>query len=159
MIWREFQEAAPEMAQLGLERFERTGVALIGTICRDGSPRISPVEPVIAYDHLLLGMMWRSKKAMDLLRDPRCVIHSAITRLEGTEGEFKLRGRVVQIQEERYHQLFHEKWGTQPPTRFHIFSVEIESASFIAYDIGRGEMLVKRWNPQLGLMEIRRKYP
>jgi hypothetical protein len=98
-------------------------------------------------------MMWRSKKALDLLRDPRCVIHSAITPLDGTEGEFKLRGRVVQIQEERYHQFFHEKWGTQPPARFHIFSVEIQSASFIAYDIGRGEMLVKRWNPQLGLID------
>jgi hypothetical protein len=57
MIWREFQGAVPELARLALERFQRTGVALVGTIRRDGTPRISPIEPVVAYDQLLLGML------------------------------------------------------------------------------------------------------
>jgi hypothetical protein len=68
MIWKEFRESAPEMAELGEERFERTGLVLVGTICRDGSPRISPVEPLITEGHLFLGMMWQSMKALDLLR-------------------------------------------------------------------------------------------
>jgi hypothetical protein len=45
MIWCDLETAAPEIARLGKERFEPARVALLGTIRKDGSPRISPVEP------------------------------------------------------------------------------------------------------------------
>ncbi len=163
MIWRDFHEAMPELAQLVEEEFERTGVILVGTIRRDGSPRISPVEPVLAYGQLLLGMMWRSQKALDLLRDPRCALHSAITNPDGAEPEVKLRGRVMDAQDpelrEQYHHVFRERWNLRPPASVHVFSLEIESVSVIAYDLANGEMLVKLWDPQLGLREMRRPYP
>jgi hypothetical protein len=159
MNWKEFQETAPEMATLGMERFQRSGVSLLATLRKDGSPRISPVEPLFIGDHLLLGMMWHSMKALDLLRDARCVIHSAVTNTEGDEGEFKLRGRAVELTEERYYQAIREKWEAQPSTCLHVFSVNIESASFIAYDIGKGEMIMKQWDTQRGLRETRRTYP
>ena len=44
---------------------------------------------------LALGMMWRSMKALDLLRDPRCVVHSVVSDKDGTEGEFKVYGRAA----------------------------------------------------------------
>ncbi len=50
MIWTEFEASAPEMAAFGREQFEQRGVALIGTLRRDGSPRISLVEPCILDD-------------------------------------------------------------------------------------------------------------
>ena len=71
MHWNEFATAAPELARLGEERFEKWGLCLVGTIRKDGSPRISPVEPLITGGKLYLGMMWRSKKALDLIRDSR----------------------------------------------------------------------------------------
>jgi hypothetical protein len=71
MIWREFEEAAPELAALGRRRFAQTRVALLGTIRKDGSPRISPIEPNVVLGHLLLGALAESHKALDLLRDPR----------------------------------------------------------------------------------------
>src|SRR5207237_6827688 len=92
--WDAFAEEAPELARLGRERFERTGVCLIGTLRADGSPRISPIEPYVVRGELLLGMMWQSRKARDLLRDPRIVVHSAVSNKDGTEGDFKLYGRV-----------------------------------------------------------------
>jgi hypothetical protein len=84
MNWKTFQETAPELARLAQERFARSGVALLGTLHEDGSPRISPVEPLLTEGELLLGMMWHSTKAMDLLRDPRCTLHTAMTSLGGT---------------------------------------------------------------------------
>lgn len=45
MLWRELETAAPEIARLGKERLDQAGVALLGTVRKDGSPRISPVEP------------------------------------------------------------------------------------------------------------------
>ena len=46
MRWSEFQKSAPDLARLAEERFARTGVAILGTIRKDGSPRISAIEPV-----------------------------------------------------------------------------------------------------------------
>ena len=76
MHWEAFEEQATELAELGRDRLERPGLCLVGTLRRDGWPRISPVEPYITVGHLFLGMMPRSRKARDLLRDPRVVVHS-----------------------------------------------------------------------------------
>ncbi|MCH7578268.1 MAG: hypothetical protein IH822_10875 [Chloroflexi bacterium] len=135
------------MAQLGEERFDRSGLVLVGTVRKDGSPRISPVEPLITQGQLLLGMMWRSKKALDLIRDPRCVVHSTISNRDGSEGEFKLRGNVVDVPDpdmrERYSEALYEKIEWRPKEPYHLFSVDIESATFIVYQ--NDKQSVRRW--------------
>ena len=95
MRWHEFAEVAPDLARLGRDRLESQGLALVGTLRRDASPRISPVEPYFVGEELMLGMMWHSMKALDLLRDARVVVHSATTDREGLEGDFKLYGTAV----------------------------------------------------------------
>ncbi len=40
MNWKEFKSAAPELAARAEELFESTGVLLVGTVRKDGSPRI-----------------------------------------------------------------------------------------------------------------------
>ena len=97
VTWGQFAEREPELAALGEGQFARTGLELVGTLRRDGWPRISPVEPFIVDGNLYLGMMWRSRKALDLLRDPRCVVHSTVVDRKGSEGEFKVYGRAVEI--------------------------------------------------------------
>ena len=97
MNWQGFEEAANELAMLGRGRFENSGMAMLGTIRADGSPRISPCEVFIVDGELLLGMMWQSKKALDLVRDPRVAVHSTTCDRAGTEGDFKLYGRVVDV--------------------------------------------------------------
>ncbi len=139
MDWSEFAKASPELAGLGQERFDKWGLCLVGTIRRDGTPRISPVEPLVAHGSLYLGMMWRSKKALDLLRDPRCLVHSIISDKAGTEGEFKVRGPAVEISDlderERYCQALYEKikWRPEEP-EFHLFALDIESAAFVRFE-------------------------
>lgn len=139
MHWNEFATAAPELARLGEERLEKWGLCLVGTIRRDGTPRISPVEPVITGGKLNLGMMWRSKKALDLLRDPRCLLHSIITDKAGTEGEFKLRGQAAEItdedQRERYCVALYEKIKWRPEgVEWHLFALDIEQAAYQVFE-------------------------
>jgi hypothetical protein len=163
MNWKTFREAAPELARLAEERFALSGVALLGTLRRDGTPRISPVEPLIAAENLLLGLLWRSTKALDLQRDPRCTLHSAITSLEGTEGECKLDGRAAEAPDpaiQAAHQrIFREHWGAVAPTAFHVVALDIERAAFIVYAPASSELLVTRWDPIQGMRETRRPYP
>jgi hypothetical protein len=49
---------------------DRFQFILVGTLTKDGSPRITPVEAYILDGHLLSNMIPRSLKALDLLRDP-----------------------------------------------------------------------------------------
>jgi hypothetical protein len=134
MIWEEFERDAPELAAFGRERFERSGLALVGTLRKNGWPRISPVEPLIADGHLYLGMMWRSRKALDLLRDPRCSINSVVSNRDAKEGEFKLSGRALDIQDpamrRSYSDALYEKIGWSPEeSEYHLFSIDILAAS------------------------------
>ena len=76
MNWTQFKESAPDLAKLAEERFQRHGLVLVGTLRRNGWPRISPVEPLIVEGVLYLGMTWRSQKALDLLRDPRITVQT-----------------------------------------------------------------------------------
>ncbi len=139
MNWNEFAKAAPELAKAGEERFERWRLILLGSLRKDGTPRISPVEPLIVDGELMLGMMWQSKKALDLLRDPRCLVHSIITDRKGNEGEFKLRGSARDISDlkvrEAYGKALFEKIGWRPEEpELHLFAIDIEHAALIAFE-------------------------
>ena len=133
--WQQFASQAPELAALGESQFARTGLALVGTLRRDGWPRISPVEPFIVDGELYLGMMWRSVKALDLLRDPRCVVHSTVSNRDGTEGEFKVYGRAVEVtdleERRRFGDAVYAAIGFRPEEpEFHCFAIAIESVVY-----------------------------
>jgi Pyridoxamine 5'-phosphate oxidase len=158
MVWTDLEAAAPEIARLGKERLEATRVALLGTIRPDGSPRISPVEPYLSQSHLLFGAMSWSAKTGDLLRDPRCVLHSAITDPDSGEGELKLYGRASEADDD-IRTGCQGWWQASPPEAAVVFALDIEQAMFVSWDTKRGEMTVRRWSPSQGFTKARRSYP
>ncbi len=153
MRWEEFKAACPELAELGEERLRRQGLCMIGTLRKDGSPRISPCEPDFAAGRLFLGMMWQSWKARDLLRDPRCVVHSCTSNRDGSEGDFKLYAWALDVQDaglrEAYRAAIHERigWAPDEPS-YHLFAIDVESAGFVVFG---SERYVLAWDPVKGL--------
>ena len=85
--WAEFALATPELARLGWERFERAELCMLATLRPNGWPRVSPCELDLVDGELMLGMMWQSPKALDLLRDDRCALHSCTSNRMGTDGD------------------------------------------------------------------------
>jgi hypothetical protein len=159
VMWRDFEAAAPEIARLGRERLDQARIALLGTLRADGWPPISPVEPYWTQGHLLFGAMAWWLKARDLLRDPRCVLHSAISGPDSGEGELKLYGRAAEVDERIRDGCPDGWWVGRPSDSARVFSLIIEEATFIAWDIERGEMTVKHWSPGLGCRQSTRSYP
>ena len=159
MKWRDLETAAPEIADLGRKRLEQARVALLATLRKDGSPRISPVEPYLTQGHLLFGAMSWSLKTRDLLRDPRCVLHSAISGPDSGEGELKLYGRATEADDQTRDSCQEGWWLSRPRDAATVFAVNIEQATFISWDTEHGQMTVRRWSPQRGLTETRRSYP
>ncbi|MGI8523628.1 MAG: pyridoxamine 5'-phosphate oxidase family protein [Nocardioides sp.] len=148
MRWSDLTQSAPRLAELGRARMEEPGVVLVGTVRRDGSPRISPVEPLLWREDLWLSMLLRSAKARDLLRDPRILVHSVVAGRDGGAGELKLRGRAVEEPEGQpaYAEAVAARLGWRPvPGRFHLFRVDLDDVTFIRYDEPTGDQFVTRW--------------
>ena len=76
--WQQFADDAPDLAAMVQARFESTGLGFLATIRKDGSPRISGIEPSVFRGELWLGMMDRSRKGDDLKRDPRLALQIAV---------------------------------------------------------------------------------
>ena len=151
MRWAEFAAASPELAKLCEERLLGPGVALLGTLRADGSPRISPCEVYVVDGELLLGMMWRSRKANDLHRDPRIAVHSIVIAKDDTAGDVKLYGRIRDIDDpglrERYADVVEEAIAWRPKDPYHLFAVDIEQSGGISF--GEGARAI-RWPPERG---------
>jgi hypothetical protein len=157
--WRDMELAAPEIARLGMARLNSARVALLGTLRRDGSPRISPIEPYFAEGQLLIGAMAWSAKAADLRRDPRSVLHSVVTGPDSGEGELKLYGPAAEADQNLRGAAAHAWWLTWAPEKAAVFTLHIGQAAFVDWDIKGGQMTIHRWSPASGYSVARRSYP
>lgn len=156
MFWDEFAKVCPKLGKITHQRLTKDQLVMLGTLRKDGSPRISPCEVDFATGHLFLGMMWRSPKALDLLRDPRIVVHSVTVNKDGTDGDVKLYGRAANIEDPELRGEFREailariNWAPDEP-EFHLFSLDIERAAYTIF--GGGKERVMAWDPSGGLRE------
>jgi hypothetical protein len=148
--WNDVVDRQPKLAELGERLLGRPGVVLVCTIRRDGSPRLSPVEPLFWRRDLWLSMMLKSHKAQDLGRDDRVLIHNIVTNRDGRDGEYKIRGRGVAEEDEKTRADYAERVSTalgwSPEVgRFHLFRVDVDDITYIRYDPSTGDQYTTRW--------------
>lgn len=148
MNWADLEITAPRLATLAGQRLIEPGVLLVATIRRDGTPRLSPVEPLILDGELWLSMMWKSRKAADLQRDNRILLHSIITGRDGAEGEVKVRGQAIAVDDPATRARYCEGvavlgWRPSEPY-FHLFRVDLAEITVVRY-AENGDQYVARW--------------
>ncbi|MFE9787262.1 pyridoxamine 5'-phosphate oxidase family protein [Nocardia salmonicida] len=108
--WSQFTEEAPSVAALFLRRHQATGkLCMLATLRADGSPRISPIEPMVFEGMLVLAGMPNTRKFDDLARDPRFCLHTATVDTRVADGDAKLFGTVTDLQDETVHARFAQK--------------------------------------------------
>ncbi len=121
---------------------------MLGTLRRDGWTRISPTEYVFFEGELVLGGMWQAKKALDLLRDSRCTLHSVTTDKDGQQGDVKLYGRALPVEDPawlaRYWDHIFALQNFRPNGPAHVFTIDVESAGYIVFS-GDGMMRWLTW--------------
>lgn len=163
MDWQSFRESCPAIGEIAEERFRKDQIVLLGTIRKDGSARISPCEVDFAKGQLLLGMMLRSPKALDLLRDPHIVVHSGRRDRTETDGDVKIYGRAVDVQDPEMRRVYRETiqarigWAPEEPA-YHLFRLDVTSAAYVIF--GQGETGdqedVMAWDAARGLRTWRK---
>jgi hypothetical protein len=151
--WNDIEVDAPELAALVRGRFGAHGLGYLATLRRDGAPRISGVEPLFADHEVWLGMMWESRKALDLRRDGRCSLHSANVDKDVAAGDARIDAVAVEHTSEadlrQARQAFAEATG-YPPTdgAMHLFRLDIAGVVFLR---PAGDHLeIRSWTPGTG---------
>jgi hypothetical protein len=139
--WADFSKQTPELAAYGAERLG-SGVAYLGTIRKDGGPRVHPVTPILG-EQLFLFMEPTSPKGKDLQRDPRYTLHCAVEDSSGGEGEFYVRGAARLVQDPGQRALAVKASPYTPAERYILFVLSVEFAFMNRYV--DGEPNVQRW--------------
>ena len=149
MRWSDFAAYQPKFAAVAHDQLIGPGVVLIGTIRRDGSARISGVEPLIMDGDVWLSMMPASTKARDLERDPRILLHSIVTS-PAPQAEIMMRGTVraetAADVHRRYATAAAADLGWRPVLgEFTLFAVDIDDITYIGHDTETNAQHVARW--------------
>ncbi len=158
MDWGGFGLAVPRLAERVRGEVERFGFVLLGTVRRDGTPRISPVEAHFVQQHLMLVMIAGTWKVRDLERDSRVLLRTPVTNPATPECDLQLRGRVFGVDEPLRTvtaDSIQATSGWRPHETWRFFSVAIREASCIEWD--EDEMRLIRWDEVRGLRPTERR--
>ncbi|TLF81253.1 pyridoxamine 5'-phosphate oxidase family protein [Nocardia cyriacigeorgica] len=153
--WSQFTEEAPRISAIFLRRHKATGnLCMLGTLRSDGFPRISPVEPMIFEDQLVIVGMPDTTKFKDLARDPRFCLHTATVDTNVSDGDAKLFGRVTDITDRAVHARFAQKlfddsgFDLRDQEFDHFFVADLTTASSVEVVDDRLEITI--WKPGEG---------
>jgi hypothetical protein len=94
LTWGDFSQQRPDLASAGqaiLYQFGGVGLAFLGTVRRDGAPRVHPIAPLL-HAGGLYGFLVPSPKLADLRRDARYALHTYPR--PNDEDAFYLTGQV-----------------------------------------------------------------
>lgn len=133
MSWKALEESDPKLAEFGLSRFN-TGIAYLGTVTKDGSPRVHPVTPIIGQGRLFLFMEPTSPKGHDLRRGSRYALHSMVEDTDGGGGEFLITGSGRLIEDAETRALAVELSSYNPADRYVLFELTVDSALGFIYE-------------------------
>lgn len=153
--WSSFADRASELASDVEELIDRFGFALVGTIRRDGTPRISPVEVHLVGDDLMLVMLPRTRKAADVRRDDRIVLQSPITNAGDPGAEFKLRGRAFAVEDRDQTDAtaneIESSSGWRPGPTWLYLALMLQDVTHAVWSTD-GSAMLSRWSVDQGML-------
>lgn len=153
VAWREVEAAEPAFARRVRERFGAYTHHVFATLRADGAPRLSGLEADFRHGELWLGMMTRSRKALDLRRDPRFALHANPGPGTGMDGgDVRVSGRAVEVTEPEVIRRYAGE--VRPPEPFHLFRAEVTEV--LRTSVEDPYMVLEVWRPGRGLRTIRR---
>lgn len=149
LTWKEFSRARPDLAEAGhglLYQFG-VGLAFLGTVRKDGGPRMHPMCPVLTED-TLYGFIEPGPKRRDLVRDGRYALHCFPPA--NNEDAFYITGRVGIVDDPDVRAtvskaFWVERGKDEPPDQASdVFLVEfLIDGCLLTRTTGHGD-----WNPQ-----------
>jgi hypothetical protein len=133
---------------------------MLGTLRSDGFPRISPVEPMIFENMLVIVGMPNTTKFNDLARDPRFCLHTATVDTRVGDGDAKLFGTVTDLPDRDVHARFAQNLFEESSLEIrgqefdHFFVADLTSASTVI--VVDDHLDITIWKPGQGERVVRK---
>jgi uncharacterized pyridoxamine 5'-phosphate oxidase family protein len=142
LTWNEFAAVQPEMAEFGLKRLEHR-VMYLATVRKNGYPRVHPFTPFVSFGRLFTFMEPTSPKGRDLQRNGLYMMHSLVTDMNGTNGEFSITGRARLVTDLATRELAVKGCPYTPNDRYICFEFKLEECMTNTY--ADGVPNTRRW--------------
>jgi hypothetical protein len=116
----------------------------------DGYPRISPIEPRIAEEHMWISGIPNTFKLRSLGRDSIFTLHTATVDTRGREGDEKIWGEDSDIRDtelqRRADVLYAETGIDVRGRRFdHLYAADLHGGASV--EVGGGHLDITIWKP------------
>jgi Pyridoxamine 5'-phosphate oxidase len=160
------ENVEPDLADRVRAILSSTTNAVLATIRRDGSPRLSGADPYFHDGQLRIWSMPRARKGQDLRRDPRVAMHSipwdSRKLRDGAadvgQADAKVDGSAVLAADDGERSAF-RAWlrserGFEPPTDWDLFTIDIDALTVVSVE--NGKLVVDRWSTTDGRQTRRR---
>ena len=154
--WSQFSEESPDLATAIRARFESHLHHVIATLSASGAPRASGTEIRWWNDDVWLGSMPGSRKSSDLNADPRFSIHSHPDTSELLEGDAKLAGAALLVDDPSIRRAYSEFVGHPGDAPYDLFRLEISSASLVKVSDDKTHLIITSWSAAGGTRTIKR---
>jgi hypothetical protein len=160
------ENVEPDLAGRARAILSSTPNAVLGTVRRDGSPRLSGADAHFHDGQLRIWSMPGARKGQDLRRDPRVALHSIpwdSRRLrDGADdvglADAKISGRAVLTtdadERSAFRAWFTSDRGYEPPDDWDLFTIDIDALTVVSVD--EGNLVVDRWSATDGRDAVRR---
>ncbi len=148
--WRDVVAEAPELARKVEARLAAHKHAVLGTLRRDGAPRLSGTETTFKDGELWLGSMEPARKVDDVRRDPRLALHSATADPDLVGGDAKITGRAEEITDEGTRAAVVEG----APGDFVLWRIDVAEVALV--EVTGDRLVIRSWNEGRGLSRVER---
>jgi hypothetical protein len=153
--WSDVQGAVPDLAKRAENRFKAHRHALLATLRKDGHPRVAGIETQFVLGDLWMGMMDGSRKARDLLRDPRMALHATLDAPEVETGDARISGRAEAIVDDEQIAAWSATLEGPPPGPFHLFRVDVDEVMLVRAVVDH--LLIESWTTDHGFRSFERR--
>jgi len=162
--FHELDELVPELATQARAILTSTTNAVLGTVRRDGTPRLSGIDPFFYDGELHIGSMPDARKGQDLRRDPRVALHSIpweSRRLrdgadDPGDADVKLSGTAELLTD---RDLLIAIWRSVQPDpdaepAGDLFKIDV--GSLVVTSVDDDQLVVDTWTGENGRLVVRR---
>ena len=160
------ERVEPDLAERARAILSSTTNAVLGTIRRDGSPRLSGADPYFHDGQLRIWSMPRARKGQDLRHDPRVALHSIPwdsrqlrdSAADAGAADAKVSGTALLTTDAddltAFRAWLKSERGFEPPVDWDLFTIDIDTLTVISAD--GGQLVVDGWSTTDGRQTTRR---
>jgi hypothetical protein len=149
---------SPEFGAAVRRLFDSHRHNILGTLRKDGSPRLSGIEVTFLDDDVWFGGMWMSRKCLDLRRDPRFALHTSSVDPPAWAGDARMSGVVQEVVDKaQFEAVVKASGGEADSDPSHLFRAELEEVVLTRLGDPADHLVIELWRPGRGVRRTKRR--